>query len=138
MNHYEQLIKLCTRAKVQVNNKTTNKTKDYPQLLNACHRRKRDIVKGFNDNMHPYGTKNGYNSNCTDHIELLTSSLLKKLQAVDKIIFMIEKEMSESDKRYNICDLMNIKSSSKSASCSDVDLNSAYVAEYSNGDTFEL
>lgn len=132
MNHYDKLIELCSKAKIQVVNKVTKKSKDYNQLLDSCHKRKQEIVKVFSSNISPYGTVGGYNQNCTDHIELLAKSLLKKLKAIDRIIFLIEKELDESDKRYDICGLMNIKSSTISASCSDVDINSNYIAEYSN------
>lgn len=134
MNHYDKLIELCSKAKIQVLNKKTHKTKDYQQLLESCDKRKCEIVKKLCDNIHPYGTKTGYSKNCTDHIELISNTAIKKLKTIDRIIFLIEKELNNQDKNSDICNLMNI-TTNKSASCSDVDINSAYIAEYSNTTT---
>jgi hypothetical protein len=111
-SNYERIIKLCNRANVEVAN--GHKLKEYPQLIEACHKKKKDHIKNFSMDISKFGSKQGYEEDCTPKIVNTMNRLHRKMKLMDKLIGIIEYEIKESDKRYDISNFMNMKPKKKS------------------------
>ena len=131
--NYEKIIRLCIKAGVDVSNGTNKKFKEYPLLIEACHKKKRELIKSFTNNISKYASKSGYgDGDFTSRIARSNEIFIKKLKLYDKLINNIEKELRESDKKYNIYNFMNIPSDNDKPRIEYTNVSGDYIDEYSD------
>ncbi len=129
---YDKVIKYCIKANVEVTGKNSKK-KEYPQLLEACIKRKKDIVKKLCLKMTDYTTilKNiDNNIQFTNKLEKHMNATIKNLHSLDKLIDYINNIVIETDKNNSIRKYMSsdkyegkLKLTSSSGKKSKIDLS---------------
>lgn len=126
---YDRMIMMCKKIKINVyTNK--NKIKNYEQLIEACNKKKREVIKQCIMTMAPYGGKKGFEKLAGTYIiESLCDEMTQKLRAIDTVIEIVQKEANNDNN--NILSLMGIHKQTKSIKSDDTP--EIILEEYSDG-----